>query len=176
MRGGADLDEFQTVGMYKMLMVKPEDVVSTLVNLRQAVQLWTYDMVDAYVGYQWLFVVIPEGKEISSQPILIEFEQTLRPHDLYFPMMDVHGEDKVERYAKRKHILSIGDPTFQVDNGNFKLDLPNFPWNGQFGFSGQVVGIVDNNQWENGDVWAEPDHSNTETAWQLGFSTPYNFN
>ena len=174
-RGGATLDLFKTVGAYKMLMVEPKDVVSTLINLRQAVQIWTYDMVEAYEDYKWLFVVIPEGREISSQPILIEFEQSINPEQLYFPLMDVHGDDEVSPKVLRNHILSIGDLEFSIcpETSDFQMTTPNFPWNNEFLYTGTTLL---GNTTKNGDVWATAGKDeNKNKYWKMRMETPYQF-
>lgn len=168
---------FETVGMYKMLMVKPEDVVDTLVELKQPVQKWVFKMIEAYEGYQWLFVVIPEGKEISSQPILIEFEQDIRPDDMYCPMMDVHGDEQVSSAVRRNHVLSFGDATFPLtDEDNFKVEVENFPWN-DLVFTGTTLGIIENDPYPNGDVWVKYVGFAEETVnqYEMEFYTPYVF-
>ena len=79
-RGNHESKGFESVGMYKMKTVAPENVISTLLELKQPIQKWLYKMIETYAGWQWLFVIIPEGKAMSSQPLLIEFDQIGRAH------------------------------------------------------------------------------------------------
>jgi hypothetical protein len=90
---------------------------------------------------------------MDSQPILIEFD-SLFPNELYFPMMDVHGNEEPQLKVGRNHILAVGAEVIAEPLISSK-ELPNFPWQNL-----QFDGIVLERMSDNGDFWATPKENN----------------
>ena len=85
---------------------------------------------------------------MDSQPILVEFD-SIFPDKLYFPMMDVHGNEEVRGTAERNHILCVGSETPIADSVITSDKLPNFPFPNL-----QFEGAVLERLYENGDGFA----------------------
>lgn len=169
MRGAGD--DFTQVGVYRMKMVHPSEVINSLQELEQPIQKWMPRMIENYVGYTWLFVIIPEGRDLNGQPLLIEFEQTLKPGQLYVPLMDVHGNEHPSRNINRNHIVTLGDKEFVADY--FEVNIPKFLWN-NLKYKGIQMGMIGSDEFQNADLFAVPNVTETDShtyRWEL--SAPY---
>lgn len=149
---------FKKVGVYQMLVVRPDDVIKTLEELGQPIPDWMDGMLASYEGEcNWLFVIIPPGIATSYQPILVEFEQTVATDRLFYPMMDVHGDEPVEKMVDRRHVISWGLPISSPKTEDYiDIDVPGFPWDGQFIYSGVQFGDTRPIKLPNGDGWFNP--------------------
>lgn len=124
---------FERIGQYQFAQVQQKDVKKTLKSLKQPIQTWLDRMLEAYQGWTWLFCIMDANTTMESQPVLVEFD-SIFPDKLYFPMMDVHGNEEVQDTAERNHILCIGSETPIANSVITSEQLPDFPFpNLQFG-------------------------------------------
>lgn len=138
---------FTRVGQYRFAQVQPKKVKSTLKSLKQPLPIWLDKMLEVYMGWTWLFCIMDANTSMDSQPLLIEFD-SLFPNELYFPAMDVHGNDEPALKVERNHILAVGAEVIDepVISSN---DLVNFPWkNLEFGGA-----VLENPHYFNGDFF-----------------------
>lgn len=137
--------EFGRVGQYQFAQVQQKEVKKTLKATNQPIQPWLSRMLEAYAGWSWLFCIMDANTSMDSQPVLVEFD-SIFPDKLYFPMMDVHGNEEVRDTAERNHILCIGSETPIANSVITSEQLPDFPFpNLQFG------GAVLEGWYKNGD-------------------------
>lgn len=129
--------EFDRVGQYQFAQVQQKEVKKTLKSLKQPIQTWLDRMLEAYQGWTWLFCIMDANTTMESQPVLVEFD-SIFPDKLYFPMMDVHGNEDVRDTAERNHILCIGSETPIANSVITSEQLPDFPFP-NLQFSGAVI-------------------------------------
>lgn len=136
---------FERIGQYQFAQVQQKEVKKTLKALKQPIQTWLDRMLEAYTGWSWLFCIMDANTSMDSQPVLVEFD-SIFPDKLYFPMMDVHGNEEVQDTAERNHILCVGSETLIANSAITSEQLPDFPFpNLQFG------GVVIERWYKNGD-------------------------
>lgn len=151
---------FEVVGKYQMATIAPQDVIATLIQHKQPVYSWLYDLLDWYNGWSWLFVIIPAGEELNGQPLLIEYTQQFNPDKLYFPMMDVHGNEPLQSQSvHRNHVLCVADST-TPDPINIDFP-PHYPFKDL-----KHSGLNINGFTENGDIFGD---LQSDYNWQLDF-------
>jgi hypothetical protein len=149
-RGGVSFDDMKTVGQYRVTVVSLEDLIPSLVNMRQGVPSWAYDLFDAYNGWNFLLVHIKAGQKISNQPFLVTYSQTIGHDQYYFPFMDVHGDENIDREVQRNHILIMGHAQFGDEAQLCTTpNLPDFLQNIRFD------GFPVDGRYPNGDIWAD---------------------
>ena len=141
------------VGAYEMAAITPENLISFLIEQEQTIPSWIHKMIKVYTDFTWLCVSIPAGFDMKAQPIMVEYIQNQFTDKLFLNMMEVHGEEVVEKTADRDHIVIFGNEYITEKSGGFRIELPNFPWN--FGFIGATIKSTFNKRFKNGDLWVD---------------------
>lgn len=148
-RGMLDVPKgFDRVGQYRYKLVPEEALEYELKELNQPVYPWLNELLSKYDGWSWLLCIIDAGAEMKNQPLLIEYVSII--DELYFPMMDIHGNDGIQPTAHRDHIVIAG----HKNNKNpiaFAREYPEFPYQ-DLNFVG---GTLKGNQ-PNGDIFMSP--------------------
>ena len=168
MRGiSKDTSGFSRVGQYQYKMVTPDDVKFQLEGLDQKLPRWIDRMIDAYSGWSWLFCIIDANAEMKNQPLLIEYDSFIT--DLYFPAMDVHGDEDVVYDADRDHVFIIADPELMENDAvAYSFQYAGFPHDMRFGGMSLMKRSV------NGDVFATLELTAVKRNWHLRFENRFN--
>lgn len=149
-----------SVGQYQYKTVESKDLISELIQFKQPVYSWIYDVVEKYYDYKWLFCIMKPNSTVETQPLWVEYEPAFTENKLYFPMMDMHGDGKINSQVLRDHVIIIDDPNHTTPLSD--IDIDNFPhetkWDGTM-----IKGLF-----QNGDLWAEY-RPNEEPNWMLTF-------
>lgn len=150
---GGNSKGFERVGSYQFKTVKPEDVKREITEIHtdwyDNIPRWVDGFLAKYDGWNWLFCIVDEGTDMTSEPILMEYEPLVY-HKYFIPMMDVHGDEPLSNMVKYDHIIGISHP-------NVKHGFPHqYPTNFPFDMSNHNInGIVVRWQSYNGDVYTD---------------------
>lgn len=156
----SDTSGFSRAGQYQYKMVAPNDVKSQLEGLEQSLPRWIDQMIEAYSGWNWLFCIIDANAEMKNQPLLIEYNSFIT--DLYFPAMDVHGDEDVSTHASRDHVFIIADPELmENDTVAYSFQYAGFPHDMRFDGTSLM-------EWSaNGDMFATLVMTGNDRDWDM---------
>lgn len=166
LRSGAKEFEigYKQVGQYRYKLVDDFLVERELTLLNLEVKPWLPIILEKYQDWKFLFCIMEAGTTMESQPLLVEYSPMF-PDKIYFPMMDVHGDEELVQRVKRDHIIGVSTQK-QVDKDQYKIQglhtsfhAHNYFW----------TGAVTENYTQNGDYWVKIDKSNYDDAFSAKF-------
>lgn len=155
---------YKTVGQYRYKLVDDFLVERELTLLNLEIKPWLPTILEKYQDWKFLFCIMEAGTTMESQPLLVEYSPMF-PDKIYFPMMDVHGDEELAQRVSRDHIIGVSTQK-QVDKDQYKIEgLPT----GFHAHNHFWTGAVTENYTQNGDYWVKIDKSNYDDAFTAKF-------
>jgi hypothetical protein len=148
-----------TVGQYEVAVVDSDELFPALEQLGQPIPSWGPELFGRYAKWSFLLVLIKAGDSVDNQPFLVTYEQRADISDsgVYFPLMDVHGDEPIQETAVRNHVVMLGHPKFKTpnrENPHFVAETPGIPdFLKNLVFAGFSLGVPRGTQAANGDIW-----------------------
>jgi hypothetical protein len=165
LRGGLQIEKgYKKVGQYRYKIVDDFIVERELILLGLDVKHWLPQILKKYKDWKFLFCIMEAGTTMESQPLFLEYTPMF-PDKFYFPMMDVHGDEKLAERVKRDHIIGVCTQK-QMDKNQYKIqglptDFHAHDW--------YWTGAVTDDYTKNGDYFIKIDKSNYDDAFTAKF-------